>query len=130
MKLKGIDILNLCETFSFLSTKEMDLNTAVLVAKVIQELSTPKQVIDDKKNNLIFEYALKKEDGEIDTNADGTVKGFVNKEEFEQKLNSLLSENVCIEDISPLPAKSLSSIKISPQVLFPLIQFNLLREEN
>ena len=31
MKLKGIDILNISEVFSFLATKEVNLNTAVTI---------------------------------------------------------------------------------------------------
>ena len=55
MKLKGIDVLNLSEVFSFLSSKEMGLNTAVTIVNNIKTLSTSKDIIDNKRNKLISE---------------------------------------------------------------------------
>ena len=36
MELKGIDILNISEVFSFLATKEMSLNAAVTIVNNIK----------------------------------------------------------------------------------------------
>ena len=53
MKLKGIDILNISEVFSFLATKEVNLNTAVTIVNNIKILSVPKQVLDEKRNKIV-----------------------------------------------------------------------------
>lgn len=128
MKLKGIDILNLSEVFSFLSSKEMGLNTAVTIVNNIKTLSTSKDIIDNKRNKLISEYALK-ENGEIATNSDGSIKGFSDKTAFESELNKLLFEDVDIENLKPVFMNALSDIAISPQMIAVLMQFDLLKEE-
>lgn len=128
MKLKGIDILNISEVFSFLATKEVNLNTAVTIVNNIKILSVPKQVLDEKRNKIVADYALK-ENGQVATNDDGSVKEIINKEEFYEKMNALFLEEVDIDEMKPVPAKSLSNITISPQMLAILMQFNLIKEE-
>lgn len=128
MKLKGIDILNISEVFSFLATKEMSLNTAVTIVNNIKILSVPKQVLDEKRNKIVADCALK-ENGQVATNDDGSVKEIINKEEFYEKMNALFLEEVDIDEMKPVPAKSLSNITISPQMLAVLMQFNLIKEE-
>ena len=66
MKLKGIDILNISEVFSFLATKEVNLNTAVTIVNNIKILSVPKQVLDEKRNKIVADCALK-ENGQVAT---------------------------------------------------------------
>ena len=128
MKLKGIDILNISEVFSFLATKEVNLNTAVTIVNNIKILSVPKQVLDEKRNKIVADCALKK-NGQVATNDDGSVKEIINKEEFYEKMNALFLEEVDIDEMKPVPAKSLSNITISPQMLAILMQFNLIKEE-
>lgn len=128
MKLKGIDILNISEVFSFLATKEVNLNTAVTIVNNIKILSVPKQVLDEKRNKIVADCALK-ENGQVVTNDDGSVKEIINKEEFYEKMNALFLEEVDIDEMKPVPAKSLSNITISPQMLAILMQFNLIKEE-
>ena len=124
----GFDILNISEVFSFLATKEMSLNAAVTIVNNIKILSVPKQVLDEKRNKLISEYALK-ENGEIVTNDDGSVKEITNKKEFNKKMNALFLEEVDIDEMTPVTTKSLSNIKISTQMLAILKKFNLIKEE-
>lgn len=128
MKLKGIDILNISEVFSFLATKEVNLNTAVTIVNNIKILSVPKQVLDEKRNKIVADCALK-ENGHVVTNDDGSVKEIINKEEFYEKMNALFLEEVDIDEMKPVPTKSLSNITISPQMLAILMQFNLIKEE-
>ena len=59
MKLKGIDILNISEVFSFLATKEVNLNTAVTIVNNIKILSVPKQVLDEKRNKMVADCEIK-----------------------------------------------------------------------
>lgn len=128
MKLKGIDILNISEVFSFLAAKEVNLNTAVTIVNNIKILSVPKQVLDEKRNKIVADCALK-ENGQVVTNDDGSVKEIINKEEFNKKMNALFLEEVDIDEMKPVPTKSLSNITISPQMLAILMQFNLIKEE-
>lgn len=44
-------------------------------------------------------------------------------------MNALFLEEVDIDEMKPVPTKSLSNITISPQMLAILMQFNLIKEE-
>ena len=70
-----------------------------------------------------------KENGEIATNPDGSIKGFSDKTAFESELNKLLFEDVDIENLKPVFMNALSDIAISPQMIAVLMQFDLLKEE-
>ena len=48
MKIIGSEFLNICDAFSRLITKEMNLNTACSIAKNIKEMDVVKKVIDNK----------------------------------------------------------------------------------
>ena len=129
MKLKAIDILNLYDAFANLSGKELDLNTACTIAKNINILSVAKKVIDEKRNRLISDYAVKDSDGEIITDEHGGIKGFTDKESLNRELNDMLLSDVDIDDMNSIAKNALADIKISPQVLLALLQGNLLNEE-
>ncbi|MBD9183340.1 MAG: hypothetical protein EGP79_13890 [Roseburia intestinalis] len=128
MKLKGIDILNISEVFSFLATKEVNLNTAVTIVNNIKILSVPKQVLDEKRNKIVADCALK-ENGHVVTNDDGSVKELINKEEFNKRMSTLFSEDVDVDELKSIDMKSLSNVTISPQMLAVLMSFNLVTEE-
>lgn len=128
MKLKGIDILNISEVFSFLATKEVNLNTAVTIVNNIKILSVPKQVLDEKRNKIVADCALK-ENGQVATNDDGSVKEIINKKEFNKRMSTLFSEEVDVDELKSIDMKSLSNVTISPQMLAVLMSFNLITEE-
>lgn len=128
MKLKGIDILNISEVFSFLATKEVNLNTAVTIVNNIKILSVPKQVLDEKRNKIVADCALK-ENGQVVTNDDGFVKEIINKKEFNKRMSTLFSEEVDVDELKSIDMKSLSNVTISPQMLAVLMSFNLITEE-
>lgn len=129
MKLKAIDILNLYDAFANLSGKELDLNTACTIAKNINILSVAKKVIDEKRNRLISDYAVKDIDGEIITDEHRGIKGFTDKEALNRELNDMLLSDVDIDDMNSIAKNALADIKISPQVLLALLQGNLLNKE-
>ena len=128
MKLKGIDILNISGVFSFLATKEVNLNTAVTIVNNIKILSVPKQVLDEKRNKIVADCALK-ENGQVVTNDDGSVKEIINKKEFNKRMSTLFSEEVDVDELKSIDMKSLSNVTISPQMLAVLMSFNLITEE-
>lgn len=128
MKLKGIDILNISEVFSFLATKEVNLNTAVTIVNNIKILSVPKHVLDEKRNKIVADCALK-ENGHVVTNDDGSVKEIINNEEFNKRMSTLFSEDVDVDELKSIDMKSLSNVTISPQMLAVLMNFNLVIEE-
>ena len=129
MKLKAIDILNLYDAFANLSGKELDLNTACTIAKNINILSVTKKIIDEKRNRLISDYAVKDSNGGIITDENGAVKSFTDKETLNQKLNDLFLCDVDVDNMNAIAKNALSDIKISPQALLVLLQSNLLDEE-
>lgn len=127
MKLKAFEILNIHDSFSKIADKELCLNAACLIAKNLKELSTAKEIIDTKRNNIIFEYAEKDEKENIRQTDDGSVK-ILDVSEFHVKLNELLEEETSIR-ITPIPKKELSDIKVAPKTVMILEEKNLLSED-
>lgn len=127
MKLKGNTIINLYETFNKLANKELDLNTACIIAKNIQELSNPKKIIDEKRNIFINEYAKKNNDGTIKSKDAGIVE-WDNEALFIEKMNELLNSEVEI-NLNSITKSSLLDIKLSAIDILILTESNLLIED-
>ena len=118
MKLKAVDILNINEGLMCLSEKEMDLATSIAIAENINTLSVSKKVIDDKRDNLILQYADKDENGE--PKRDGNNIAITDTKKFTEELNNLLSTEVEV-NLLPILKSSISDIKIAPKYILPLI---------
>ena len=63
--MKAIDIFGIYESLTTLADKDLDLNTACDIAKDIQNLSIPKQILEQKRNKLIQEYGEKDDEGNL-----------------------------------------------------------------
>lgn len=113
MKVTGNEFLNMCDAFSRLIAKEMNLNTACSIAKNIKVMDVIKKVIDEKRNSLVKEYAKKDSDGNIITNNDGSIESIINIGEFNSKMSDLLSQEIEIE-ITKISKSDLANISISP----------------
>ena len=50
--MKALNIFNIYESLTTLADKDLDLNTACDIAKDIQNLSIPKQILEQKRNKL------------------------------------------------------------------------------
>lgn len=119
MIITGNEFLNMCDAFSRLITKEMNLNTACSIAKNIKEMDIIKKVIDEKRNSLVKEYAKKDSEGNIITNNDGSVGSITNIGEFNSKMSDLLSQKIEIE-ITKISKSDLANISISPMDILSL----------
>lgn len=119
MKVTGNEFLNMCDAFSRLITKEMNLNTACSIAKNIKEMDVIKRVIDEKRNSLVKEYAKKDSAGNIITNNDGSIKDMTDIGEFNSKMSDLLSQEIEIE-ITKISKSDLANISISPMDILSL----------
>ncbi len=119
MKLKAIDILNICHSLEKLSDLELDLNPACTIAKNLKELAVAKKVIENKRNKLITEYAKKNEDGTICQSENGSIE-IQQPETFSAKINELLSSET-ETDIIKIQKQTLSEIKVSAKTLLPLM---------
>lgn len=129
--MKAIDILNIYHVFMALAEKELDLNTACVIAKNIHTLSVLKNTIEARREKLIETYALRDDAGKILADENGMLKGFTDGSAFNHEMNELLSTEVPMgNDLIPVSKESLSGIQITPQTLLPLITFDLLREES
>lgn len=120
MKTKAIEILNMYEAFTKLADRELDLNTACRIAKNIKELALSKEIIDEKRNKIIGEFARKDEQNRIVQSENGTVE-IDNPDAFGRAMSELLSEQaeICL---LPIRMESLSEIKISPKDILPLME--------
>ena len=119
--MKAINIFGIYESLTTLADKDLDLNTACDIAKDIQDLSIPKQILEQKRNKLIQEYGEKDENDNLKTRENGTVI-FTGDNEFEcnKKIAELFNEDVNVELIK-IKKSALKDIKISPKVALGLI---------
>ena len=119
MKIIGSEFLNICDAFSRLITKEMNLNTACSIAKNIKEMDVVKKVIDNKRNEIIKRYAKKDSEGNVITKNDGSIEEITNIEELNSKMSDLLSQEIDV-DISKISKSDLRNITISPMDILSL----------
>ncbi len=119
LKITGNEFLSICDAFSHLVAKEMDLNTACSIAKNIKEMDIIKKVIDDKRNSIIKKYAKKDSNGNIITKSDGSIEEITNRDEFNAKMSDLLSQEIDINLIK-ISKSDLQNITISPMDILSL----------
>ena len=119
MKLKAIEILNMFEAFTKLADKELDLSTACIIAKNIKELAISKDIIDEKRNKIIREFARKDEENNIIQSENGNIE-IEDVPNFNLKISELLNTEIDIT-ITPIKQMSLSDIKIPPKDILPLM---------
>ena len=121
--MKAINIFGIYESLTTLADKDLDLNTACDIAKDIQNLSIPKQILEQKRNKLIQEYGEKDDEGNLKTNDNGSISFTENNEyECNKKIAELFDEDVDLELIK-IKKSALKDIKISPKVALGLIDF-------
>ena len=119
--MKAINIFGIYESLTTLADKDLDLNTACDIAKDIQNLSIPKQILEQKRNKLIQEYGEKDDEGNLKTNDNGSISFTENNEyECNKKIAELFDEDVDLELIK-IKKSALKDIKISPKVALGLI---------
>lgn len=125
MKLKAIHILNIYDALMELSDKDnIALCTACDIAKNIQSVSLHKTVIDERRNKLIQDYAVKDDKNEV-LQENGQIQ-IINPTEFSGKMQDLLESEIDIE-LTRIPKDSLSNIQIAPKHILALID-NILSE--
>ncbi len=121
MKLKAFELLDIYESLSKISEQELDLETSYAIAKYLKEILVAKELIDGKRNKIIFKHAEKQEDGNLKQTDNGGIE--IHKEEigkFNSEMDGLLNSEISIPKIS-IKKSSLSSITIPPKYLIPLI---------
>lgn len=119
--MKALNVLYIYESLATLTDERLDLNTAMIIAKNMKTLTTPKQVIDEKRFKLIKTYAEKDKNGNPKKNTDGTIIfSEANAKECDKKLAALLSEDIDIELIK-IKKSALADIKISPTLVLGLM---------
>lgn len=121
MKMKAAEILAVYESLSKLADKELDLETACVIAKDMKELLVAKEVIEKKRNALVMEYAEKDGDGNIMYKEKETVK-INDMDGFMKKMSALLSSEADV-GIADIPKNALKEIKVSANDLLPLMDF-------
>lgn len=129
MKLTGNEIISVSTVFNNLATKEVDLNTACVIAKNLRELAEPRQIIDTKRNEIAEKHVLKNEDGSIQQSKDGKIV-WDNYEQFCKETDELLSSEVEDIDIRQISKAALSDVKLSAMDILVLEDAKLFTEEN
>ena len=124
--MKVIDILKISEAFSFLSEKELDLNTAYMIANNLQKLSVGQNVIADKRKKLVDNYGTKVHKGELVLGENGDVQfSPANKAAFFAEMDKLNESEIDMETLASIPKKALfeSGIKIPPKYILFLSDY-------
>lgn len=120
MKLTANNILNIYHTLTILADKELDLNTACTIAKNIRELDVLKNIIEQKRDTLIQEYAEKDVNGTIiPADDNGNIK-ITDTHQFMMKMEEILNTELDVS-LDTISKTALKDIKISPKDIFPLM---------
>lgn len=117
--MKAINILSIYDSLVILADKDLDLNIACDIAKNLQTLTVPKQVIEQKRDKLILKYAEKDDNEQIIQNENGGIK-ITNEPEFQREFNDLIESDIEL-DLIKIKKSDLGDIKISPKVILGMI---------
>ena len=117
--MKAINILEIYESLTALADKDLNLSTACDIAKNLQALTIPKQIIEQKRDKLVLEYGEKDEKGQIIQNKNGGIK-IINEAEFQKKFNELIESDIEV-DLIKIKKSALGDIKISPKIILGMI---------
>lgn len=124
--MKVIDILKISEAFNFLSEKELDLNTAYVIANNLAKLNIGQNIIIDKKKQLVNKYGAKNSKGDLILEKNGEVQfTSQNKTAFFMEIEKLNESEIDMEKIAPVSKKALyeSGIKIPPKYIMFLSDY-------
>ena len=125
MTLKASEIIEIYDSLAKIADKEIDFNTACIIAKNIKNLSISKEIVDKKRNEIVLKYGEKDNDGKLKENDEGSVK-IENMNGFMSEIDNLLSSETDV-DIIQISKESIKDLKISAKDAMGLI--NILSEE-
>lgn len=125
MTLKASEIIEIYDSLTKIADKEIDFNTACIIAKNIKNLSISKEIFDKKRNEIVLRYGEKDEAGNLKENGDGSVK-IEDMNGFMSEINNLLDSETDV-DITQISKESIKDLKISAKDVMGLIK--ILTEE-
>jgi hypothetical protein len=111
MEMKSYKIIELYRALEKLMKNDVELRTAVALARNFEAVSTPAKIIDQKQQDLMKEYAKKDENGEVIQGENGSVT-IESPTEYFAKLQNILETDIDVE-LKPIKIDALKGIKIS-----------------
>ena len=125
MTLKVNDILNIYYSLSKIADKEIDFNTACIIASNLKELSVSKEVFEKKRNEIVMKYGEKDKNDSIKQDENGSIK-IKDTDTFMKEMDNLILSETDVNLIY-ISKKSIKDLKVSAKDVMGLIP--ILKEE-
>ena len=115
MKIQVEKLVDMYKVLEKIGNQEMPINSAVKIAKNIESIRIPFDVLTKKENELIEKYAEKDKDGKVKVDDNGHFKILKeNAQAFFREQREMMDANVDV-DVTYIPMEDLSSVKLSPK---------------
>lgn len=112
MELKAYEIININEVFNKIAQADVNIKTAISVARNIKELETPIKLIQEKQKALFDEYAEKDEQGNyIPGEVENSIR-ITQPDEFRPKLQEIMDADIDVT-LRKLKISDLEGVKLS-----------------
>ena len=119
MKLKASDVIEIYESLTKIADREIDFNTACIIANDLKVLTPSKEVTDKRRDSIVAKYAVKTAEGNIEQDENGNIK-IVDANSFMKEMDELLKSETDI-DIKLIPKDSIKELHISAKDVMGLM---------
>ena len=119
MKLKASDVIEIYESLTKIADREIDFNTACIIANDLKVLTPSKEVTDKRRDSIVSKYAVKTADGNIEQDENGNIK-IADANSFMKEMDELLKSETDI-DIKLIPKDSIKELQISAKDVMGLM---------
>lgn len=118
MEMKSYKIMEMYKALEKLTKADVDLKTAVALARNFEAITTPAKLIDQRQQDLMKEYARKDDNGEVIQGEKGEVT-IDSPAEYFAKLQDILETDLEIE-LKLIKLDKLADIKLSANDILAL----------
>ncbi len=115
-KLKAFQVIEVSNVLAELAKKELSLKLAIIIAEIIEALSTSTEVISKRRQGIIEKYGKKDDNGNLIQSNEGNVE-IADTKAFMEEINEALNVEVDV-DFKPIEKELIEKeedIKITPQ---------------
>ena len=118
MEMKSYKIMEMYKALEKLTKTDVDLKTAVALARNFEAVTTPAKLIDQRQQDLMKEYAKKDDKGEIIQGEKGEVT-IESPAEYFAKLQEILETELEVE-LKTIKLDKLADVKLSASDILAL----------
>lgn len=118
MEMKSYKIIEMYKALEKLTKTDVDLKTAVALARNFEAISTPAKLIDQRQQDLMRQYARKDDNGEVIQGEKGEVT-IDSPAEYFAKLQDILETDLEVE-LKLIKLDKLADVKLSASDILAL----------